>query len=220
LLVLSLDVHLLVAIVAGAGIFVTWLFLYFRFHRQAARFAFAKIAQEKCAPFDRKDWQTHVSTSLEDANTGLLSDIGFVGLIMFSVFEKLTGLGEIKPENAGAAYDDIRLYGPWVYSVLMLVTCVFSLFVYVRVRIAIGSFSLQLDPSDRPFRPLRLTDSLLGYLLLAFLFAVSLHFVLILLVPRELPHALLFGIDAAAFALAIALEQIALLLAGRRYQAS
>lgn len=219
LLVLSLNAHLSLSLLAGGAVFLAWLLMYVRFHRQAVALAFQMIAEQGCGSFGRKDWQEHVSTSREDANTGMLSDIAFVGLIMFSVFEKLTGLGEIKPENAGAAYDDLKLHGPWVYSLLMLLTCVFGLFVYVRVRIAVGSFSLQLDPSDQPFRPLRLTDSLLGYLLLAFLFVVALHMVLILLVPRELPHLVMFAIDAVALVTVVVLEQAALWLAGRRYRA-
>src|SRR5262249_47558947 len=182
-------------------------------------FAFRKTAGEPCGRFDREDWRTHLSNSLEDANTGMLSEIGFVGLIMFSVFEKLSGLGEITRENAGAAYDDVQWYGPWVYSLLMLVTCVFGLFIYIRIRVAIGQFSLQLDPTDRPFRPLRLTDSLLGYLLLAFLSVGALHlFLTVLLRGQERSLPLLLGIDAAAFALAVLAEQYTLVVAGRRYQ--
>jgi hypothetical protein len=220
LLALSLDANVLLSTAVGAGVFVAWLALYFRFHHQAVAFAFAKVAAEPCGPFDREDWKVHVSTSLEDANTGLMHEIGFVGLIMFSVIEKLSGLGEITRENAGPAYDDIQHSGPWVYSILMLVTCVFGLFTYVRVRIAVGQFSLQLDPTDRPFRPLRLTDSLLGYLLLAFLFAVSLHLVLTLLMPEGTRSlGLLFAVDVLAFGLAVAAEQCTLAAVGRRYHA-
>jgi hypothetical protein len=219
LLALSLDANLPVSAAVGAGVFLAWLALYFRFHHQAVTFAFRKIAVEPCGSFDREDWRAHLSNSLEDANTGMLSEIGFVGLIMFSVFEKLSGLGEITRENAGAAYDDVQWYGPWVYSLLMLVTCVFGLFIYLRIRVAIGQFSLQLDPTDRPFRPLRLTDSLLGYLLLAFLSVVALHlFLTVLLRGQERSLPLLLGIDAAAFALAVLAEQYTLVVAGRRYQ--
>jgi hypothetical protein len=218
LLALALDANVVLSVLAGAGVFLVWLLLYFRFHHKAVAFAMQKIAADPCAPFDRKEWRAHVSTSLEDANTGLLSDIGFVGLIMFSMIEKLTSLGEITRANAGPAYEDVQTYGPWVYAILTLVTCVFGLFVYVRVRVAIGSFSLLLDPTDRPFQPLRLTDSLLGYMLMAFLFAVSLHLVLILLVPelREYPGVLLL-IDAAAFGLAVLGEQLTLFIAGKRF---
>jgi hypothetical protein len=219
LLAISLDAHLLVSIGVGVAVFGLWLAMYFRGHHKAVDFAMQKIASEPCAPFERKEWLTHVSTSMEDANAGLLADVGFVGLIMFSVFEKLTGLTEITRENAGSAYQDVQTYGPWVYCVLMLVTCLFGMFVYLRVRVAIGGFSLQLDPTDQPFRPLRLTDSLLGYMLLAFLFVVALHLVLTLALP-EMKRSLvaLLAVDVVAFALAVAAEQWTIVVAGRRYR--
>jgi hypothetical protein len=217
ILALALDASLLLALGVGVGVALLWVALYFRFHHQAVAFAWSRIATDKCGLFDEKEWKEHVSTSLEDANSGLLSDIGFVGLIMFSAFEKLSSLGEITPENAGRAYNDIQTYGPWVYAILMVVTCLFGLFLYLRVRVAIGSFCLQLDPSDRPFRPLKLTDSLLGYLLLAFLFAVSLH-VLLTVALKESQPAVLFVCDGAALLVAIIAEQLTLVIAGRRFR--
>jgi hypothetical protein len=215
ILALSLDLDLKIAVGCGVGVVLVWLAWYFRFHHQAVRFARGKIADDTCAPFDRKEWQTHLSTTLEDANISLLTEIGFVGLIMFSMFEKFSSLKDITRESAGPAYEDLQRYAPWVYSALMLLTCVFGLLVYLRVRVAIGSFSLDLDPTDRPFRPLRLTDSLLGYILLAFLFAVALH--MVLLVPLKENKPLLFGLCGAAFVLAIVVEQMTLVIAGRRY---
>jgi hypothetical protein len=85
---------------------------------------------------------------------------------------------------------------------------------YIRLRIAIGYRSLELDPTDQPFRPLRLTDSLLGYMLLSFLFVVSVHFLLYETLHEQ--HALLFGIDGAVFALAVLAEQVTLVVVGRR----
>ena len=95
-------------------------------------------------------------------------------------------------------------------------TCLFELLITLRIRIAIGRFSLQLDPTDRPFRPLRLTDSLLGYILLAFLFAISLHVLLVQLLTGVGTEVVL-GIAAAAFVAAIVVEQITLVVAGRRH---
>src|SRR5262245_1802925 len=66
LLAVALGVPLPLAGACGAGVVLLWLALYFRFHHQAAAFARRKIATEPCAPFDRKDWQAHVSASLED----------------------------------------------------------------------------------------------------------------------------------------------------------
>ncbi|MBM4067356.1 MAG: hypothetical protein FJ271_00215 [Planctomycetes bacterium] len=214
---LGLDLPLWAAVGLGGAVLAALLLLYFRYHRQAVALAFKKIAEDTCGPVERKEWRDHVSNSLEDANQGLLHELSFVGLIMFSMFEKIAGLKKISRDFAGPAYDDILFYGPWVYSLLMMVTCLFGLLVYLRIRVAIGTLSLQLDPNDRPFRPLRMTDSLLGYLLLAFLFAVSLHMVLIVLVPQlHQQRVLLVAIDAAALGLAVLAEQLTLVVAGRK----
>jgi len=203
----------------GAGVFVLWVLLYFRFHHQARGFAYRKIASEPCAPFNRNDWEGHISSSLQQANQGMIAEIAFAGLMVFSVFEALSGLGKINPGDTDLATDVVKTHGPLVYSTLMLVTCLLELVIYLRVRVAAGAFCVQLDPTDRPFRPLRLTDSLLGYLVLAFLFAVSVHINLILLSPQLtliLPE--LLGIDAAALALAVLAEQITLVVVGRRWR--
>ena len=57
ILALAFAVHVWVAVGLGVGVFVLWVMLYFRFHRQAGAFAFKKIAEEKCAPVDRNDWE-------------------------------------------------------------------------------------------------------------------------------------------------------------------
>ena len=202
----------------GAVVALAWMGLYLRFHRRAAAFAMRKIEADACAPFTRNEWEGHVAASLEEANLGMLNDLTFAGLIVFSVFEVLSGLGHIE---AGPGVDlapaRIQQYGPVAYATLMLVTCLTGLVSYARVRVAIGTFSLQLDPTDDPFRPLRLTDSLLGYLLMAFLFVVSLHLILTLTVPALVARpALLLAIDGAALLLAVAAEQVTLVVMGRR----
>jgi hypothetical protein len=83
--------------------------------------------------------------------------------------------------------------------------------------VAVGFFSLQLDPTDRPFRPLRLTDSLLGYMLMAFLFAVSLHLTLSQVAELRNETTLLLIIDGVVFALAVLAEQLTLVVMGRRF---
>ena len=135
------------ALAAGIGVFLGWLALYDRFHHAAVQFARRKIADESRAPFDRADWEAHVSASLADANHDLIADVGFVGLMVFSVFEVISGLGQIRtshlPDLRG---DDVRLFGPQAYTLLMLVTCAMGLITYLRLRVAIGKFSLDLDP--------------------------------------------------------------------------
>jgi hypothetical protein len=218
ILALALGISLPLSLALAAAVFLLWLALYFRFRQQAVAFAFHKIANEPCAPFERNEWEEHLSASLEQANQGLIAEIGFAGLIVFSVFEALSGLGQItRGQGEGLTAQHVKDYGPYVYGGLMLVTCLFELIIYLRVRVAIGHFCLQIDPTDRPFRRLRLTDSLLGYMLLAFLFAIALH-VLLVLVLRPAPDkdALLYAIDAGAFVVAVAAEQLTLVVAGRR----
>jgi hypothetical protein len=204
------------ALLAGATIMVVWMALYFRFHRRAARFALKKARDEPCADFERDAWEAHVSGSLEDANVGLNSDVAFVGLIVFSVFEMLSGLGQIKAGGLDIAPALILRHGPIAYVSLMLVTCLMGMVGYLRVRVAIGRFSLMLDPTDRPFKTLKLTDSLLGYMIIAFLFTVSLHLLLGLLIPGlDRDDTTLLIIDAVVLVACIALEQITLIIAGR-----
>ena len=216
ILALALHARMAYALVSGVAIMVVWMALYFRFHHRAARFALRKIKAEPCADFDREEWEAHVSGSLEDANQGLNADVGFVGLIVFSVFETLSGLGQMKAGETDLAPALILRYGPTAYVGLMLVTCLMGMVGYLRVRVAIGKFSLFLDPTDRPFQPLKLTDSLLGYLIIAFLFTVSLHLMLGLFFPSlERDNPTLLMIDAASLVVCLAVEQMTLVVAGR-----
>ena len=219
LLALSLGATAPLALGIGVGVFAVWLGWYFRFHQQATAFALSKAAQENCGPFTEKEWRDHVSSSMEDANLSQLSELGFVGLIMFSMLEKVTTLGEITQGQTNfLTVQDLQTKGPWVCAGLMLITCFFGLIVYIRLRVAIGVFSLQLDPTDKPFRPLRLTDSLLGYMLMAFLFVVSLHMTLAQIPELQGETTVLLILDGVAFALAVLVEQLTLVVAGRRYR--
>jgi hypothetical protein len=188
------------------------LLIYLHFHRQAATYALARIQSDPCGPFERERWEEHVADSLRDANHDMITILALVGLIVFSAFEGLTGLGRATAQT-DLPSQEVQYYGPLAYGLLMAVTCFMGLVTYIRLRVAVGTRSLQLDPNDRPFRPLRLTDSLLGYLLLAFLFVVSLHF---LLYPYLAERPLL-AVDAAALAVAVLAEQTTLVIAGRAY---
>jgi hypothetical protein len=199
--------------VVGAAVVVGGLLMYLHFHRQAANYALARIQSDPCGPFERDRWEEHVADSLRDANHDMITILALVGLIVFSAFEGLTGLGRATGQT-DLPSQDVQDYGPLAYGLLMTVTCFMGLVTYIRLRVAVGTRSLQLDPNDRPFRPLRLTDSLLGYLLLGFLFVVSLHF---LLYPYLAERPLL-AVCAAAFAVAVLAEQTTLVIAGRAYQ--
>jgi hypothetical protein len=217
-LALTLAIPAWVAAVAGAAVFLCWLVLYFRFHRRSAALARRMIAAEPCAPFSRDDWAAHVSASLHDANRELIALIGFVGLIAFSVFEVMTGLGQVKTSRpTDLSLEHVRLYGPEAYTLLMLVTCLMGVLTYLRIRVAVGRFSLEVDPDDRPFRPLVLTDSLLGYLLLAFFLAVSVHLCLIQVAPG-LGFGTVLVFDAATVVIAVLAEQMTIVVAGRHFR--
>lgn len=202
--------------VVGAAVVVAGLLLYLYFHRQAAAYALGRIDRDPCGPFGRDQWEGHSADSLRDGNQDMITILALIGLIVFSAFEGLSGLGKAtSPTDLPA--EDVQKYGPLAYGLLMVVSCFVGMVTYIRLRLAIGVRSLQIDPNDRPFRPLRLTDSLLGYMLLAFLFVVSLHF---LLYPYlgERQERLLLAVDAAAFAVALLAEQTSLVIAGWGYQ--
>jgi hypothetical protein len=201
-----------VAPVVGGVVALGGLLLYLYFHRQAAAYALSRAASDSCRPFNREQWEEHVADSLRDANHDMITVLALVGLIVFSAFEGLSGLGKATTD-LDLASKDVQAYGPVAYGLLMTVTCLMGLVTYIRLRVAVGTRSLQIDPNDRPFRPLRLTDSLLGYMLLAFLFVVSLHF----LVYPLLEERAVLALDVAAFAAAILAEQMTLVVAGRVY---
>jgi hypothetical protein len=224
ILAVALGVPVWLAPAIGAAVVVLWLGLYVRYHYRAARFALDKAAAESCVPFTRNEWEAHVAGSMEDANHDMIAILALVGLILFSGFESLSGLGRVKnaADTSGSHIDlsaELVLnWGPVFYGLLMTATCVFGMVTYIRLRIAVGQRSLEADPTDQPFKPLRLTDSLLGYMILAFLFVVSLHFLVVALGFNDERHwLLLLTIDGAAFALAVVAEQVALVVAGRRY---
>ncbi|HKI34973.1 MAG TPA: hypothetical protein VKA46_24165 [Gemmataceae bacterium] len=209
-----------VAPVIGTAVFLAGLLLYLYFHRQAAAYALGRIGRDPCGTFGRERWEEHVADSLRDGNQDMITVLALVGLIVFSAFEGLTGLGKANLDT-DITSQEVQTYGPIAYGLLMTVTCFVGLVTYIRLRVAIGVRSLQIDPNDRPFRPLRLTDSLLGYMLLAFLFAVSLHFFVIAVYARLYPSGEepgLLVVDAAAFAVAILAEQTSLVIAGRAYR--
>lgn len=217
LLVLTLGAGFTASGLVSVVVFSVWLGQYFRFHRNAVAFASKKIASEGCEPFTEDDWESHVSECLQSANHSLTALIGFVGLMIFSVFEVISGLGRVGTNRAPDLQADlITTHGAEVYSVLMLVTCLFGVVMYLRIRVAVGDFSLDLDPTDRPFQPLKLTDSLLGYLLLAFFLAAAVHLALVQVAPALSPGWVL-GLDVAVLMVAVLAEQLTLVWAGRRH---
>lgn len=216
LLLMALHVAGPTAAACGVCVFALWMMLYLRFHQKASAFALHKAATEDAGPVRPEDWREHVSLSLQQANQGMIGEIAFAGLMVFSGFGVMSGLGQIKAERTELAAELVREQGPLFFAILMTVTCLLELVIYLRIRVAVGNFSLQLDPTDRPFRPLRLTDSLMGYILLAFLFAVSLHVLLTILGQDGIARPVLLGIDVAVLVVVVLAEQLTLVVAGRR----
>lgn len=214
-LVLALGGRGVLAIAAGAAVVLAWLGLHFTFHLGAARAALKRAREQELRPFDRNEWEAHTSASLEGTNLDLLAAIGFVGLMMFSSLETLSALGSIHLHAAAdLPLDGIVKAGPSIYTGLMVAVCLIQAVIYVRLQVAQGLFSLDLDPTDRPFKPLKLTDSLLGYILLAFLLAVSVHLLLVALEPKRWEFEQLLKVDAAVVAAAVVVQQLVLTRAG------
>jgi hypothetical protein len=200
--------------IVGGLVVLAGLVAYLYFHFQAASFALNRIATDSCAPFNREQWEEQSSDSLRASNHDMNTILALVGLIVFSAFGGITGLGNFRDDaKIDLPSEQVLAFGPMAYGLLMAVTCFLGMTTYIRLRIAIGVRSLQIDPTDRPFRPLKLTDSLLGYMLLAFLFVVSLHF---LLYPH-LPEPIVLIVDGSAFVVALLAEQLAVVIAGWRY---
>jgi hypothetical protein len=214
LLVAGLGGSAALAALVGAGVVAAWVLLYIYFHNRAVKFATLKSATETCRPFSRVEWEEHAAGTLEDINQDMIAILAVVGLIAFSAFQGLGSLGKVTGKDVNVSVENVKDYGPEVCGLLMAVTCLFGMLTYMRLRIAVGNRSLELDPTDRPFRPLRLTDSLLGYMLLSFLFVVSVHLLLYKTLHEQL--ALMLGIDVAVFVAAILAEQLTLVVVGRR----
>jgi hypothetical protein len=50
-----------------------------------------------------------------------------------------------------------------------------NILIYGRLSASIAEMSLRLDPTDTPYRPFKLTDTLLGYVLIVFFTTVAVH---------------------------------------------
>lgn len=210
LLALSLQAHPAAAAAAGVATSCAGLGAFLALHRRGVDAAARRVAAARFAPPAQAEWQSHVMGSMHDANQDMTAVLGLVGLIVFSAFQGLSGLGAARP-GADLPPSALAESGPAAYGLLMTVTCAAAMLTYVRLRLAAGRFALELDPEDRPFRAFRLTDSLLGYALIAFFFAIGVH---VMLFPR-LRGSMLFLATAFAFIAALAAEQTAVARASR-----
>ena len=194
-----------VAVLAGWSVFYLWQ------HHRAVAIA-EEIRKGELGPVEEEDWREHNAECLQQSSQGLLYEIAFAGLMVFSGFEALSGLG-MKPEQfekvgVDLPAGDVLQHGPVVFCFLMVSSCLLELFVYLRVRVAIGRFSLASDPNDRPYHPWKFTDSSVGFLLMAFLFAVAVHVFATVMSPwLAADFWRVLGVDVLAFAAALGVER-------------
>lgn len=200
LLALAIGLGVTFAVAVGLALSALLFAVFLRMHRDASIFALRLAASAVVEPVAAEELEDHLAGSLEDCNHDMLACIAFVGLILFSVFESLSGLGAIRRTSLDIATQHVEAFGPIVYSVLAVVTSVVGATIYLRLAIAAGKLSLELDPTDRPFQPFKLTDSFLGYCLLAFFLGVSVH---LLLFPALHDRPILWYADAAVIAIAV-----------------
>lgn len=218
-LAIAIGLPKVVSFVVGVGVYAAWLALYFKFHHQAAKFALEKVRNDSIVTFVKNEWEEHIASSLENTNKDLLGTLSFAGLMIFSLLETISALGSVaKRASLDIRADDIVTYAPQYYSVMMFLVCFLELGTYLRLRVALGRFSLERDPSDKPFEPLKLTDSLLGYILLAFFFAIATHLLQVTVFPTLRGNlAVTLTVDSVVFFLAILAEQLTLVRARRLY---
>lgn len=174
---LALSLHVAAPQAVGIGV-LAWGAMgvvFGAFHARAGRFAMAAAARCQVEPFSAEENEVHLVESRGDSNRDLISVVGFAGLMLFSTLECITGLGRIDATQADIAPVDVQRFGPTIFNLVLLVTCVGCLVIYLRQATAIADFSVQLDPTDRPYQSFKLTDTLLGYLLLVFFFGVATH---------------------------------------------
>lgn len=172
----SLHINWMSAIVIGSGCATILILLFLRNHQYAKQFALAYIARATVEPLNAEELEDHLSHSLQDTNQDMLGVTAFVGLILFAVMEHLSGLSGINNYQGDIATKDILTFAPLIYTLLTLITASIGTLTYRRLAVAAGELAIKLDTTDNPFNPFKLTDTLLGYLLLCVLFGISLHF--------------------------------------------
>jgi hypothetical protein len=172
-----------------------------RMHANASRFALRAVADCRVEPATREDDERHLAESRNDANHDLNACIGFVGLMLFASLEGISGVSDIAVADPGLAAPQARKFGPLVYDVVLLATCLANILIYGRLSGSIAEMSLRLDPTDTPYRPFKLTDTLFGYLLVVFFTTIAVHLTAYAYVPSDRP--LIWIIDAATAGAAI-----------------
>jgi hypothetical protein len=94
------------------------------------------------------------------------------------LFASLEGISGVSDIAVGSSDLDAALalrFGPLVYDFVLLATCLTNILIYGRLSASIAEMSLKLDPTDTPYRPFKLTDTLFGYLLIVFFTTIAVH---------------------------------------------
>jgi hypothetical protein len=196
LLTLSLQKPTASAAAVGVGVFAAMVVVLLAMHRKAATFALRAVENCRVEPLTAEEDEEHLAESRNDANHDLIATISFLGLMLFSSLECISGFSRVDATQLDLASADVQAYGPTVYSIVLLVTCLASLLIYLRLAVSIADMSLALDPTDTPYRPFKLTDTLLGYWIVVFFFAVAVHLAAVPLV--ESAGRTIWSIDGGA----------------------
>ena len=172
-------------------------------HWRASHFVQRVVGNHSVEKGSREELEDHIAMSMEDTNHDMIAIVSFLGLIFFSVLSSSTGLGD-HAAVAAAHGDALRRHGPMILSGYLVAVCLAGLVAYLRLAVNIPRFSLELDPTDRPFR-LKLSDTFLGYCLAALLFVGALRlWVSSLTLPEwerlEIPPGVM---EVAAFAVCV-----------------
>ncbi|MGL5094293.1 MAG: hypothetical protein ACRDD1_01800, partial [Planctomycetia bacterium] len=100
------------AVLAAGSTFIGLLLIFLWMHRRAAAFALGRLPNAVVPPVDEDDYREHMAESLQDGNRDLLATLAFAGLMLFSVFESMSGLGAAKAGDAEIASTTLQQYGP------------------------------------------------------------------------------------------------------------
>ncbi|MGC3969779.1 MAG: hypothetical protein QM775_21345 [Pirellulales bacterium] len=173
ILTLALGYRWPIALGIGFLIGLVGLLMFARFHRMAGEFALKAIEGAKIEPLTLEELEEHWAESRSDSNHDLIALNGFAGLMLFSTLENIVGFGRIGVDDADLSATAVQSFGPQIYGGLLVAAYLFVLMMYLRLAVAIAKFSLQLDPTDQPYRPTKLTDTLLGYAIVSFFFMVA-----------------------------------------------
>ena len=185
-------------------------------HSAGTEVAAMKLRAGRKLEHNRLAWRAHVAASIDDAHRDMLELIGLAGLVAFSGFQLLSGLGDAKVISVGyLQFSRVEESAPIWLSGYMVVITGLTIVSYVRLRFAVGLFSRALDPSDRPFRASNIDDSFYGFLILLSL--IGLDLVLFLASAASSVSDRRRTIVVALIALAIIVcERFAMGIVGRR----